>query len=119
MSTIKYDQPYRIAKEGGCLRQGAIVYRLASSDYGFADRVSRDTGVEYVSVTLKRDGGWPGISVPTHVLEPVPFKPHLTLFGEGYWACGENTKNAHLVSIGESPESALAFWHSNVQRVTP
>lgn len=115
MSTIKYDQPYRLTQDEGGLRRGAIVYKLTRSDYGCANDDTRRTGVDHVSMTLKKDGDWPGASVPIHVLEPVPFKPHLTPFGEGYWTCGENTKNVHPVSIGPTPQIALAAWHAHLQ----
>lgn len=119
MSTIQKNQPYRLTKDDGGLRRGAIVYKLRKSDYGCANDDTRRTGVEHVSVTLSNEGDWPGTSVPTHVLEPVPFKPHLSPFGKGYWACGQNTKDVHPVSIGKTPQIALATWHAYVQWVTP
>lgn len=104
-------QPYRLTKDEGGLRRGAIVYKLTRSDYGCANDDTHSTGVEHVSVTLKKDGDWPGTSVPTHVLEPVPYKPHLTT-KRGLWWAGPGGPGDYWIC--ESPQLALQAWHMGI-----
>lgn len=57
----------------GLLRipEGAVVYDLRGYDYGLASDDTRTFGIEYVSVTLKANGDYPGFTIPRRDLEDI------------------------------------------------
>lgn len=50
---------------------GTICYAQAGHDYGLANDDTRWTGHKHVSVTLDRDGGYPGFTIREDYLEEV------------------------------------------------
>lgn len=66
-------QAYRILKDSGLCKEavaGTIVFRQSGYDYGLARDDTEATGIEHISVTLKRSGGYPGFTIPLRDLEP-------------------------------------------------
>lgn len=48
---------------------GTIVYEFESYDFGLSGDDTRMMGEQYISVTLKADGGYPFFTVPERYLE--------------------------------------------------
>lgn len=76
-------QAYKVLKDSKLnpeAKAGTIVYRQSGHDYGLSSDDTRATGVEHISVTLKRSGGYPGFTIPRRDLEEttVPDLPKLT-----------------------------------------
>lgn len=70
-------QAYRLLKsaELADAPAGTIVYGAAAHDYGLASDDSRITGIEHISVTLKRSGGYPTFTMPLRDLEKTEAPP--------------------------------------------
>lgn len=72
MQAYKLLQDSKIDPE---MKAGTVVYRQAEYDYGCASDDTRTTGVEHISVTRNRKGGYPGFTIPLSHLkacEPPP-----------------------------------------------
>ena len=63
---------FRVTKDSGELKAGAIVYAPMGWDYGLASDDTRATGVPHVSVSLKPNGDYPTRTIPSAYLQPVP-----------------------------------------------
>lgn len=50
---------------------GTVVYLCRQHDYGCANDDTRYAGIEHVSVTEDKDGGYPFFTIPRNHLEPV------------------------------------------------
>lgn len=78
-------------------KAGTIVYKAAGFDFGLAADDTRFTGVEHVSVSLRRGGAIPTFTHPLRDLEPTEVEelPPITeehvnrvcLFGQGPKTC--------------------------------
>jgi len=71
-------QAYRVLKDSnlnGEAKVGTIVYAGRGYDYGLASDDTRATGIEHVSVTLKRSGDYPTFTVPLRDLEEIETPP--------------------------------------------
>lgn len=79
-------QAYRVLKDSvlnSTARAGTIVYAGRGYDYGLASDDTRATGIEHVSVTLKRSGDYPTFTVPLRDLEKIE-APALPKLDDGY-----------------------------------
>lgn len=78
-------QAYRLRKSSTLnpdATEGCIVYASSGYDYGLASDDTRMTGVEHISVTLKRSGGYPTVTIPLHDLEKTTAPPLERLTGQ-------------------------------------
>lgn len=55
--------------------EGVIVFRGSGYDYGLAAEDTAITGIEHISVSLKRSGGSPTFTHPLRNLEPTTVEP--------------------------------------------
>lgn len=115
-------QAYRVLRNSKLEKTaqvGAIVYRQSGYDYGLSSDDTRATGIEHISVTLKRSGGYPGFTIPLRDLEPTEAPPlsvltpdhvketcrpgagnetcrYLTM-GAGGWSCEKHSSLAQML----------------------
>jgi hypothetical protein len=71
-------QAYRVLKDSQLCKEavaGSIVFKQSGYDYGLARDDTNFTGIEHISVTLKRSGGYPGFTIPLCDLEPTVAEP--------------------------------------------
>jgi hypothetical protein len=76
-------QAYRLLKDSSIrsdVKAGDIVYCASVYDYGLASDDTHATGVEHISVSLRRNGGYPTFTAPCQDLGPcdAPTLPPLT-----------------------------------------
>ncbi len=71
-------QAFTVLKDSGLCKEataGSIVYRQTGYDYGLAADDTRATGIEHITVTMKRSGGNPGFTIPRRDLDPIEVEP--------------------------------------------
>lgn len=71
-------QAYRVLKDSALSEEakaGSVVYDCLGHDYGLASDDTRMTGIEHVSVTLKRSGGYPYFTIPRRDLKKIDAPP--------------------------------------------
>jgi hypothetical protein len=60
---------YKLIEEHAGVSAGSIVFKSTVYDYGLAAEDTKDTGIMHVSVSQKKDGCYPLITVPVYKLE--------------------------------------------------
>lgn len=71
-------QTYRVLKDSALCQDakaGTVVFKQTMYDYGLAADDTAITGIEHISVSLKRHGGYPGFTIPLRDLEPTTVEP--------------------------------------------
>lgn len=82
---------------------GTIVFEFTGCDYGLSDDDTRHTGIEHVSVTLRRGGGHSSFTHPKRDLEPCQVNPLSELTDEhvhGVCLLGQGDKTCRYLAAG-------------------
>lgn len=68
------------AQNAAGVKAGTIAYPISGYDYGCASDDSHFTGIEHISVSLDKAGGYPFFTIPVRDLEDIQVDdlPHLT-----------------------------------------
>lgn len=80
--------------------KGTVVYRQSGHDYGLAGDDTRLTGVEHISVTLNKNGDYPGFTIPRYLLEEITAEEAEKSTDNGPW-----------------PKTVVVYLHSSKERM--